>query len=140
MPNRDVVPISPSTNNCGHSLATEAPALSYRTEVLGSTKLSTIKPLVYGTCTWRDPLPHRTERFGINKAFDHQTVGIWDLYIEKPSIKWHIPRCPFIADRAQLIGDLQCVWWAVHDLSGILLLADMAVSAALALSPVVSLW
>ena len=80
------------------------------------------------------------ENFGIKKTFEHHTLGIWDLYIEKPSIKWQIPFCPFIADKAQLIGDLRYLWRAVHDLSSKLLLARVAVSAALALSPAVSLW
>ncbi|KAH9023878.1 hypothetical protein EDB84DRAFT_1678206 [Lactarius hengduanensis] len=48
-------------------------------------------------------LPRRTESFGITKAFDHQTLGIWDL--EKPSIKWHVPLCPFFADKTQFIDD-----------------------------------
>ena len=111
MQNRDIVPNSPSEKNCGDSLATGDPVL-----------------------------PQRTESFGINKTFDHQTLGIWDLYIEKPSIRWHIPWSPFIREKAQLIGDLQYLWRAVRDLSGTLLLARMAVSAALALSPAVSLW
>ncbi|KAH9043588.1 HlyB/MsbA family ABC transporter [Lactarius hengduanensis] len=85
-------------------------------------------------------LPRRTESFGTTKAFDHQTLGIWDLYIEKPSIKWHIPLCPFLADKTQFIDDLQYLWRAIHDLSGPLLLARLAVSAALALSPAASLW
>jgi hypothetical protein len=72
--------------------------------------------------------------------FDHKTLGIWDLYIEKPSLKWHRPFFPFIADKAQFIRDLQYLWWAVRDLSGPLLLARMAASAALALSPAASLW
>jgi hypothetical protein len=110
MQNRDVVPNS--SEKSGHSLATEDPSLL-----------------------------KRTESFGINKTFDHQKLGIWDLYVEKPStVKWHIPLCPFIADKAVLIGDLRYLWRAVHDLSGPLLLARMIVSAALALSPAVSLW
>lgn len=88
-----------------------------------------------------DP-PQRTESSGVGfiEPFDHQTLGIWDLYIEKPSIKWRIPLCPFVADRAQFIGDLRYLWRVVHDLSGPLLLARMAVSAALAISPAASLW
>ena len=111
MQNRDVVPTSLSEKNEGPSLATG------------------------------DPIPpQRTENSRINKTFDHQTLGIWDLYIEKPSIKWHDPWGTFIADKVQLFCDLQYLWRAVHDLSGTLLLARMAVSAALALSPAVSLW
>ncbi|KAH9064974.1 HlyB/MsbA family ABC transporter [Lactarius vividus] len=85
-------------------------------------------------------LPQRTESFGTTKTFDHQTLGIWDLYIEKPSLKWNIPLCPFLADKSQFIDDLQYLWRAIHDLSGPLLLARLAVSAALALSPAASLW
>src|ERR1700677_4977938 len=72
--------------------------------------------------------------------FDHKILGIWDLYIEKPSPKWPPSFFPFIADKAQFIRDLRYLWWAVRDLSGPLLLARMAASAALALSPAVSLW
>ena len=91
-----------------------------------------------------EDLPQRTETFrtGINENFDHQKLGIWDLYIEKPSIKshWNIHLGPFVADKAQIIGDLRYLWRAVHDLSGPLLLARMAISAALAISPAASLW
>ena len=111
MQNRDIIPTSLSEKNCGPTLATGDPSP-----------------------------PPRAESFKINKTFDHQTLGIWDLYIEKPSIKWHNPWGSFIADKAHLISDLQYLWRAVHDLSGTLLLARMAVSAALALSPAVSLW
>jgi hypothetical protein len=114
MQNRDVIPNSPSPSSsekCSHSLA-----------------------------TGDQNLPQRTESLGINKTFEHHTLGIWDLYIEKPSIKWQISLCSFFADKAQLIGDLRYLWRAVHDLSSELLLARMAVSAALALSPAVSLW
>ena len=38
------------------------------------------------------------------------------------------------------ISDLQYLWKAVYDLSSSLLFARLAVSAALALSPAVSLW
>jgi hypothetical protein len=72
--------------------------------------------------------------------FDHKTLGIWELYIEKHSPKSHLPFCPFVADKAQFSRDLQYLWRAVHDLSGPLLLARMAASAALALSPAASLW
>ena|SRR6266404_5149073 len=86
-------------------------------------------------------LPRRGDTFEIARSsFDHQVLGIWDLYIEKPSVKWHIPLWPFAADKAQFVGDLRYLWRAVHDLSSPLLLARLAVSAALALSPAVSLW
>ncbi len=87
-------------------------------------------------------LSQRTESFGTTKTFERQILGIWELYIEKPSInlKWYIPLCPFVADKAQFVDDLRYLWRAVHDLSGPLLLARLAVSAALALSPAASLW
>lgn len=72
--------------------------------------------------------------------FVHKTLGIWDLYIEQPSPKRHLPFFSFIADKAQFARDLQYLWMAVCDLSGPLLLARMVASAALALSPAVSLW
>lgn len=45
-----------------------------------------------------------------------------------------------VADKAQFVRDLQYLWRAIRDLSGVLLLARMAASAALALSPAASLW
>ncbi|KAI9436996.1 HlyB/MsbA family ABC transporter [Lactarius indigo] len=87
-----------------------------------------------------DDLPQRTKSFEITKKFDHQTLGIWELYIEKPPIKWHIPLCSFLPDKTQFLDDLQYLWRAVHDLSGSLLLARLVVSAALALAPAASLW
>jgi hypothetical protein len=72
--------------------------------------------------------------------FDHHTLGIWDLYIEKSPIRWHIPLCPLLQDKAQFISDLGCLWRAICDLSSPLLFARLAVSAGLALSPAVSLW
>src|SRR6266702_740928 len=92
--------------------------------------------------SWLWDLPQRTKSLGTTKNFERQIHGIWELYIEKPSInlRWYIPLCPFVADKAQFVDDLRYLWRAVHDLSGPLLLARLAVSAALALSPAASLW
>jgi hypothetical protein len=76
----------------------------------------------------------------LQDSFDHHTLGIWDLYIEKSPIRWHIPIRPFIQDKAQFISDLGCLWRAICDLSSPLLFARLAVSAGLAVSPAVSLW
>lgn len=90
--------------------------------------------------------PSRPEKCGYslgdlpNPNFVHKTLGIWELYIEKPSPKRHLPFFSFVADKAQFVRDLQYLWWAIRDLSGRLLLARMAASAALALSPAASLW
>lgn len=72
--------------------------------------------------------------------FVHKTLGIWELYIEKPSPKRHLPFLHFVADKAHFVRDLQYLWMAIWDLSGTLLLARMGASAALALSPAASLW
>jgi hypothetical protein len=77
----------------------------------------------------------------ITGSFDHFLLGIWDLYIEKPPlVKWCIPFYPLNADKALFINDLQYLWKALYDLSSPLLFARLTVSAALALSPAVSLW
>ena len=76
----------------------------------------------------------------ITGRFNHFLLGIWDLYIEKPPVKWRIPFYSLNADMGLFISDLQYLWKAVYDLSSSLLFARLAVSAALALSPAVSLW
>ncbi|KAI0286209.1 P-loop containing nucleoside triphosphate hydrolase protein [Russula brevipes] len=72
-------------------------------------------------------------------SFNHFVLGIWDLYIEKPSIQWRIPFGPLNVDKTLFIRDLQYLWQAIHDLCSPLLFARLAVSAALALSPAASL-
>jgi len=76
----------------------------------------------------------------VTGSFDHFLLGIWDLYIEKPQVKWRIPFYPLNVDKAFFVNDLQYVWKAIYDLSSPLLFARLAVSAALALCPAVSLW
>ncbi|KAI0297498.1 P-loop containing nucleoside triphosphate hydrolase protein [Multifurca ochricompacta] len=83
---------------------------------------------------------HCSQSFRVTESFNHYTLGIWDLYIEKPPIKWQIPIFPLITDSAQFITDLRYLWRAIRDLSSPLLFARLAVSAALALSPAASLW
>lgn len=76
----------------------------------------------------------------ITGGFNHFLLGVWDLYIEKPPQKWRIPFNPLNADKALFISDLQYLWKAIYDLRSPLLFARLAVSAALALFPAVSLW
>jgi hypothetical protein len=85
------------------------------------------------------PLQH-TPRFKTAESFNHHTLGIWDLYIERSPVGWRIPLCPFIPDRAQFISDLGYLWKAICDLSSPVLFARLAVSAGLALAPAASLW
>lgn len=82
----------------------------------------------------------RLQNFKITGSFNHFLLGIWDLYIEKPPIKWRIPFNSLNADMGLFISDLQYLWKAIYDLSSSLLFARLSVSAALALSPAVSLW
>ncbi|KAH9983361.1 P-loop containing nucleoside triphosphate hydrolase protein [Russula compacta] len=74
------------------------------------------------------------------ESFNHFILGIWDLYVEKPPVKWRIPFYPLNVDKTLLITDLQYLWKAICDLSSPLLFARLSVSAALALSPAASLW
>jgi hypothetical protein len=69
-------------------------------------------------------------------SFNHFLLGIWDLYVEMPSVKLRIP---FYPDPA-LFNELRYLWKAIYDLSSPLLFARFAVSAGVALSPAVSLW
>jgi hypothetical protein len=87
-----------------------------------------------------EPQSQHNQSPKIAGSFDHFLLGIWDLYIEKPPVKWRIPFYPLNADKALFINDLQYLWKALYDLSSPLLFARLAVSAALALSPAVSLW
>lgn len=91
---------------------------------------------------WRTIGPQSQSPQGskIAESFDHFLLGIWDLYIEKPPVRWRIPFYSLNADMGLFISDLQYLWKAVHDLSSSLLFARLAVSAALALSPAISLW
>jgi hypothetical protein len=82
----------------------------------------------------------RLQSFKITGGFNHFLLGIWDLYIEKPPIKWRIPFNSLNTDMGLFISDLRYLWKAVYDLSSSLLFARLSVSAALALSPAVSLW
>lgn len=89
--------------------------------------------------------PQQSKRLQSSKIagpgnFNHFLLGIWDLYIEKPPVKWRIPFYSLNADVGLLVSDLQYLWKAVYDLSSSLLFARLTVSAALALSPAVSLW
>ncbi len=72
--------------------------------------------------------------------FNHFLLGIWDLYIEKPPVKWGIPFYSLNGDTGVFFSDLQYLWKAIYDLSSSLLFARLTVSATLALSPAVSLW
>jgi hypothetical protein len=87
-----------------------------------------------------EPQSQRLQSSKITGSFNHFLLGIWDLYIEKPPVKWRIPFYSMNADMGLFISDLQYLWKAVYDLSSSLLFARLAVSAALALSPAVSLW
>lgn len=87
-----------------------------------------------------EPRSQRFQSSKITGRFNHFLLGIWDLYIEKPSVKWRIPFYPLNEDMGLFIRDLQYLWKAVYDLSSSLLFARLTVSAALALSPAVSLW
>jgi hypothetical protein len=87
-----------------------------------------------------EPQSQRFQSSKITGSFNHCLLGIWDLYIEKPSVKWRIPFYSRNGDMGLFISDLQYLWKAVYDLSSSLLFARLAVSAALALSPAVSLW
>jgi hypothetical protein len=87
-----------------------------------------------------EPQSQRPQGPKITEGFNHFLLGVWDLYIEKPPKKWRIPFYPLNADKAPFISDLQYLWKAIYDLSSPLLFARLAVSAALALSPAVSLW
>jgi hypothetical protein len=88
-----------------------------------------------------EPQSQRLRSSKITGGFNHFLLGIWDLYIEKPPVKWErIPFYSMNADMGLFISDLQYLWKAVYDLSSSLLFARLTVSAALALSPAVSLW
>lgn len=87
-----------------------------------------------------EPQSQRLQSFKITGSFNHFLLGIWDLYIEKPPVKWRMPFHSLNADMCLFINDLQYLWKAVYDLSSSLLFARLTVSAALALSPAVSLW
>jgi hypothetical protein len=84
--------------------------------------------------------PQHTEHSKLAENFNHYTLGIWHLYVEKPLIRWRVPLYPFIPDKAQFISDLGYLWRAICDLNSPLLFARLAVSAGLALSPAASLW
>jgi hypothetical protein len=86
-----------------------------------------------------EPQSQRLQSFKVTEGFNHFLLGIWDLYIETP-VKWRIPFHSLSADMGLFISDLQYLWKAVYDLSSSLLFARLSVSAALALSPAVSLW
>jgi hypothetical protein len=87
-----------------------------------------------------EPRSQRLQSSKIMESFNHFLLGIWDLYIEKPPVKWRIPFYSLNADMGLFINDLKYLWKAVYDLSSSLLFARLSVSAALALSPAVSLW
>jgi len=87
-----------------------------------------------------EPQSQRLQSSKIAGGFNHFLLGIWDLYIEKPPVKWRIPFYSLNADMGLFFNDLQYLWKAVYDLSSSLLFARLIVSAALALSPAVSLW
>ena len=87
-----------------------------------------------------EPQSQRPQSSNITQSFNHFLLGIWDLYIERPPVKWHVPLYSPNADMGLFISDLQYLWKAVYDLSSSLLFARLTVSAALALSPAVSLW
>lgn len=80
------------------------------------------------------------QRTSTLESFNHFVLGIWDLYVEKPPVKWRIPFYPLNADKSLLITDLQYLWKAICDLISPLLFARLSVSAALALFPAASLW
>jgi len=84
--------------------------------------------------------PERTQCTRLTEDFGHLVLGIWDLYIEKRPVKWHIPFYPLNADKVLFISDLQYLWKAIYDLSSWLLFAHLAISAGLALSPMAPLW
>jgi hypothetical protein len=87
-----------------------------------------------------EPQSQHPQRPEITGRFNHFLLDIWDLYIEMPPAKSRIPfYYPLNADKALLVNDLQYLWKALYDLSGPLLFVRLAVSAALALSLVVSL-
>ena len=86
-----------------------------------------------------EPQSQPLQNFRITGSFNHFLLGIWDLYTEKP-VKWRIPFYSLSADMGLFINDLQYLWKALYDLSSLLLYARLSVSAALALSPAVSLW
>jgi hypothetical protein len=72
--------------------------------------------------------------------FHHFVLGIWDLYIQKRTVKWRVPFYPLNGDKATFMGDLPYLWKAIYDLSGPLLFSRLAVSAGLAFFPAASLW
>ena len=92
--------------------------------------------------SWRTTGPQSQSRQSskIAESFNHFRLGIWDLYIENPPVRWRIPFYSLNADMGLFINDLQYLWKAVHELGSSLLFARLAVSAALALSPAISLW
>jgi hypothetical protein len=81
-----------------------------------------------------------TQTVGVPENFHHFVLGIWDLYIEKRPVKWHVPFLSLNADKALFMGDLPYLWKAIYDLSSPLLFARLAVSAGLAFFPAASLW
>lgn len=87
-----------------------------------------------------EPQFQRLQNFKIRGGFNHFLLGIWDLYIEKPPVKWPIPFYSLNADMGLFTSDLGYLWKAVYDLSSPLLFTRLTVSAVLALSPAVSLW
>lgn len=86
------------------------------------------------------PQSQRLQSSEIIGGFNYFLLGIWDLYIEKPSVKWRFPFYSLNVDMGLFVSDLQYLWKAVCDLSSSLLFARLTVSAVLALSPAVSLW
>ena len=86
------------------------------------------------------PKSQRFQSSKITASFDYFLLGIWDLYIEKSPVKWRIPIFSLNADMDLFISNLKYLWKAIYDLSSPLLFARLTVSAALALSPAVSLW
>jgi hypothetical protein len=92
------------------------------------------------SCNTTATPPQYTGRSRLAESFNHYTLGIWDLYIEKSLIRWRVPLYPFIPDKAQFVSDLGYLWRAICDLKSPLLFARLAVSAGLALFPAASLW
>jgi hypothetical protein len=87
------------------------------------------------------------DRNGLDAAgkfdFKHIKLGVWDLYIKRTRLLWHLPTSRKIEEYAWIRKDIQYLWRTLRDMSTVafpLLSLYMVITVVESLIPALSLW